>query len=371
MSDTVTKVTAIDHPILTIILPTRNSEYYLKFTVNCILKSSDPRFELIVVENSDQVNGDLKLFETDPRLKILKNDKYLSMSENWMKGLKEAKGEWFCFMGSDDGIVGDNLSFFLDLLSETKSDLVTGHDSSFSYSLNHQLPSITIPVFKNTLKITKIKWPIMRVILFHKIKYDIPQPYNKAFARKSFISQELRGLAKIPGASPDNFLGYLLALKSKKGTNLDLNIFIRGTSEKSNGFNYWNDTKAIETNLFLNDSSDFLGPMSRKYGLKCRMADQVDHYILAKSFLGDAVHPLILKCFFVWCEISCENRDHHRLQYHRSLNTLKTHVLDFIAFSLRKLWLFANFGRHIPSKNRKLTLAENSTIIDAADLLKF
>jgi glycosyltransferase involved in cell wall biosynthesis len=364
-------VSAANRPILSIILPTRNSSYYLKFTINNILNAPDSRFELIVVENSDERNLDLKQFEGDPRLQILKNEKYLSMSENWMKGLKKANGEWFCFVGSDDGIVGDNLSLFLDFLSETECDLVTGHDSSFSYSINNQLPSISAPIFKNTLKITKVKWPIKRVLTFHKLNYDMPQPYNKTFARKNLIQQEYYKLESIPGYSPDISLGYLLALKSKNGYNLDLNLFIRGLSERSNGFNIVNKTQSTESNLFINDTIDLLGPMARKYTMRCRVAIQLDHYLLAKKILGDAVNPFILKCLFVWCEISCENRDHHRLQYHHSLNAFKTHVLDFIAFSLRKLWLFTNFGRNIPSRNRKLTLAENATIIDAADLLKY
>ena len=359
------------HPVLSIILPTRNSAHYLKFTVNNILNAPDSRFELIVVENSDESNSELKQFEGDSRLKILKNEKYLSMSENWLKGFRESKGEWFCFVGSDDGIVSQNLTYFLDFLSDTHFDLVTGHDAGFSYSINNLMPTLTIPKFKNSLRITEVKWPTKRVLAFHKLNYDMPQPYNKAFARRSLIQQELKGLERIPGLAPDLFLGYLLALKSKKGCNVDLNLFIRGLSEKSNGFLFFNNSQAQESKRFVDDLRNSMGPGLRKYSLNCRVGMQIEHFIVARTLLGQPLNSILLKFLSAWCEFSCENRDHHRFPFRANFNAFKNRTLDFAAFSLRKFWLFANFGRHIPSKNRKLTLAENATIIDAADLLKY
>jgi glycosyltransferase involved in cell wall biosynthesis len=358
-------------PLLSIILPNRYSEDVLHHTIASILDSDDNRFQLLIAENSYPTHISLDEYMTDPRVKVIRNNCYLPMSENWLSGLKEADGEWFCFIGSDDGIVSQNLKYFLNLMTETEYDVIIGCTSGFNYGTYIKPPSINIAKNKNTLRKTKVKWPVKRVAAFHKTNYDLPQPYNKAFARKILIQEYTNELGRIPGYAPDIFLGYLLALKSKKGLYFDLNMFIRGTSERSNGFQLINSPASANSVQFIEEVKPYLGPLANKYSLTCRVAMQIDHFIFAHNFLGGHITSKTMKCLLIWCELTCENREHHTYPLNRDLIRFISFTVDFISITMRRFWLLKNFKIHLPSRNVTLKLTAESTVVDAARLLKF
>jgi hypothetical protein len=85
-----------------------------------------------------------------------------------------------------------------------------------------------------------MKWNIVLSSLFPQFFFNLPMPYNKAVFKKEILAEFLEQGFDLYGLTPDYFLAFLVALKSNKSVFLDLPVFIHGSSEHSNGWQYQN-----------------------------------------------------------------------------------------------------------------------------------
>ncbi|MCP4653650.1 MAG: glycosyltransferase [Candidatus Omnitrophica bacterium] len=96
-------------PFFSVIIPTFNRGDFLKIAIDSLLSQDFSDFELIIVDdgsndNTDQIIKDL----TDPRIRYIKqNHRGVSGARN--NGLKQASGEFICFLDSDDRFSKDKL----------------------------------------------------------------------------------------------------------------------------------------------------------------------------------------------------------------------------------------------------------------------
>jgi glycosyltransferase involved in cell wall biosynthesis len=107
--------------MLSIIIPTRNRQSYIKSAVRAALERKGSDIEVVIADNSDDGNiiyNVLEEFTKDNRLIILKSPhKTLSMRENWERGLSAGKGDWISFIGDDD-LLDPSLQEFLIVLEK-------------------------------------------------------------------------------------------------------------------------------------------------------------------------------------------------------------------------------------------------------------
>ena len=87
-----------------VLLPTRNGGRFLKDCISSILDDPYKDMELIVSDNAntDETQDVLKLFAADRRLKVLRLEEPVGVSENWNNALKASSGDYFLMMGDDD-----------------------------------------------------------------------------------------------------------------------------------------------------------------------------------------------------------------------------------------------------------------------------
>ena len=94
-------------PRISIIVPVYNVENYLVKCIESILNQSFKNFELILVNdgsNDNSLNICKKYIEIDNRIKLISQiNKGLSAARN--TGLRYAKGNYICFIDSDDFVV--------------------------------------------------------------------------------------------------------------------------------------------------------------------------------------------------------------------------------------------------------------------------
>ncbi len=96
---------SISYPKLSVLLPVYNGEKFLREVVESILNQSFPDFELIAIDDgsSDGTWGILHGFALeDSRIRLLRNDENLGLSETLDRGFKECRGEYFIRHDSDD-----------------------------------------------------------------------------------------------------------------------------------------------------------------------------------------------------------------------------------------------------------------------------
>ena len=89
--------------LVSIVMPSYNSEKYIKDSIESVLNQTYPFWELLIVDDcsTDSTVEIIKSFK-DNRIKLFQNEvnRGAALSRNW--ALREAKGKWIAFLDSDD-----------------------------------------------------------------------------------------------------------------------------------------------------------------------------------------------------------------------------------------------------------------------------
>ena len=105
-------------PFFSIVIPTRNRADTLKYTIKTILNQDFQDYEIIICNNNsvDDTEEIVKKF-SDKRIKYLKSNIDLSMSDNWELAYSKVTGQYVTYLADNDGFINGSLSFMYKLLS--------------------------------------------------------------------------------------------------------------------------------------------------------------------------------------------------------------------------------------------------------------
>lgn len=89
--------------LVSIIMPSYNSEKFIKDSIESVLNQTYPFWELIIVDDcsSDKTVGIIRSFN-DGRIRLFINEHNSGAALSRNKALREAKGKWIAFLDSDD-----------------------------------------------------------------------------------------------------------------------------------------------------------------------------------------------------------------------------------------------------------------------------
>jgi glycosyltransferase involved in cell wall biosynthesis len=106
-------------PLFSIIIPTYNHAHFIGRCIDSLLSQTYQNWEAIIVNNFSEDNT-IEVVEgyKDSRIRLVNNANggIIAVSRN--KGLSEAKGEWVCFLDSDDWWYSNKLENALPYLSD-------------------------------------------------------------------------------------------------------------------------------------------------------------------------------------------------------------------------------------------------------------
>jgi len=114
-----------NYPLISVIIPCYNAERTLEKCLNSVIQQSYDNLEIILIDdgskdNSSKIYQDFKL--KDERINIfVQSNSGVSKARN--NGLKEATGEYICFVDSDDWVEPDYCSELYRLLTEENADI--------------------------------------------------------------------------------------------------------------------------------------------------------------------------------------------------------------------------------------------------------
>ena len=113
------------NPEVSIIVPTYNSEAYIKQALQSVFNQSYSNWELILVDDasSDSTVDVARNFQ-DKRLKILQNGCNRGVSYSRNRGIEEAKGKWIALLDSDDWYASKRLEKLVSVGDRQNADLV-------------------------------------------------------------------------------------------------------------------------------------------------------------------------------------------------------------------------------------------------------
>ena len=93
-------------PLLSIVVPTKNRYYYLKYLIQLIQNLGSDEIEMVIQDNSDD-NKDFLVFLEEKSYSFIRYDytkEQIPMSDNSDRGILNSSGEYICFIGDDDGV---------------------------------------------------------------------------------------------------------------------------------------------------------------------------------------------------------------------------------------------------------------------------
>lgn len=109
---------------VSVIVPIYNTEKYLKNCIDSLLKQNFEDYEIIVINDLSPGNAEeiIKSYN-DKKIVYIKNKTNKGIGYNRNLGIKEAKGEYVCFIDSDDYVKEDFISKMYNYSKENNLDL--------------------------------------------------------------------------------------------------------------------------------------------------------------------------------------------------------------------------------------------------------
>lgn len=116
----------VENNLVSIIVPVYNAERFLKECVHSILNQEYKNFELILVDDGSADSSHkicLEFAEADARVRVFHNENHgVSFTRNF--GIDVAKGNYICFIDSDDIILPDYITHLLNSLTSADAEIV-------------------------------------------------------------------------------------------------------------------------------------------------------------------------------------------------------------------------------------------------------
>jgi glycosyltransferase involved in cell wall biosynthesis len=91
-----------DRPLVTVVTAVLNGQPYIARCLESVLRQDYPNIEHIVLDGGS-TDGTLDVLEQySDRIALWRSEPDKGIYDAWNKALLEARGEWICFLGSDD-----------------------------------------------------------------------------------------------------------------------------------------------------------------------------------------------------------------------------------------------------------------------------
>ena len=114
-------------PRVSVIMAAYNAENYISRAIDSVLQDKDVPLEIIVADDcSSDSTADVvkKIADSDPRVKLLRNDTNRGPSYSRNRAIAVAKGKWLAVLDADDEYRPHRLMRLLHLAEETGAEMV-------------------------------------------------------------------------------------------------------------------------------------------------------------------------------------------------------------------------------------------------------
>lgn len=233
-------------PAVSIIVPTKNRSKYLNSLISAISKWQSQEFELVVHDNSDEMNEFARsLSEKDTRIKYfhIRGDRPISMTENFDRALRQGSGKYITFLGDDDAVsevvvplaqVADRLGFDAVTPSTVVSYLWPDVRSRL---YGDRLSGLArIRYFTGSSREVHSRVELMKCLRSGGQRFhSLPRSYYGVVKREHLQSLVDKCGTAFPGPSPDLSCAVALSALGLRVAEIDVPIFVQGTGASSNG----------------------------------------------------------------------------------------------------------------------------------------
>lgn len=231
----------IKEPLLSIVIPTKNRQYCLEYTIQIVLCCYS-NIELIILDSSDELpNENLKIVLNNSKCKYVRTPTFFNVVQNFNEALKYINGDFVTFIGDDD-IVNSKIGFVLDYMVTHSVDSVIS-----TFPINYNWPgfktrfnknklsgSLVIRDYTNSVKEIRVLEEQQKVIEnLTSGPLNLPRLYL-GIVSSSLIKQVMDKYGNLfGGVSPDIYSSFLLSSISHKCVLIDSPFIVPGAFKTS------------------------------------------------------------------------------------------------------------------------------------------
>lgn len=223
-------------PRFSVVIPTRNRPRTLPFTLRTCLEQDFDSFEIVVADNCSTPPAVQCMPEVPARVRIVRSEIPLALSDNWEAGVSQSRGEFVTVLGDDDGLQPGALLKADRLIRDFGADAVNSAQAMYLWP-DTPSPSagrLAIPVMRQTV-VGPPQALIAEVAAFRLPYVRLPMLYN-SFVRRDVLDR-LRSLMGRLLVDPiaDVFSGFAVAWAARMYVQFGEPLSVAGLSSTSNG----------------------------------------------------------------------------------------------------------------------------------------
>lgn len=231
---------------LSVVVPTKNRHYYLKYLINYFKLINSDKIELIIYDNSEPVSRNEFIsflnVVNDKRINYYENDNEMSQTENCDMAVSKAKGEYITLLGDDDIFSKHILEYInewrldkVDVVLPIKGVYFWPDIKSRLYGDKHS-GRFNVGQFTNKTEKIEIKKILNKVLKKGGSEIlNLPRLYHGIVSKELLDKIYLDIGTYFPGPSPDIANAIALSKYSKNYIIKDLPLIISGQSKLSAG----------------------------------------------------------------------------------------------------------------------------------------
>ena len=229
----------MSEPLFSLIVPTLNRAYTLRYVLQTILSQGLTDYELIVSDNRSSDNTAEVVREVcGERAVYVKPDRRLSMSRHWEFAMAKARGRYVAFIGDDDGVTRHGLQIAAKLLADYDYP-----EALCSLNVEYHWPDSPIAGHESTVMVPvesgvrhRASAQMLGLIKRHtRYYFDLPMIYRGFVSRETLtgITQKCGGF--FHSSIPDVYAAIAVAAATRSYVFTSIPLFIEGISGASNG----------------------------------------------------------------------------------------------------------------------------------------
>ena len=233
-------------PQFSILVPTRQRPDTLLATLATLIWHPGDDYEIVVADNfgDDDVAAVIDAAQQrHPRIKHIRSDRVLPMSENWERGLAACSGEYVSVLGDDDGFLPSTLDVVRKLIAITHARVISWETHTYWW------PDTIVYWNRNKLYVSlgnlDVAWIQSRPALIETYRNTVsfgrlPMIYN-AFVHRDVINSVIDrfGAYFVPTfASPDVASGIINLAHTSRYLHSFRPLAVRGNSRRSTGSSF-------------------------------------------------------------------------------------------------------------------------------------
>lgn len=228
-------------PLLSIVIATKNREYYCIESIKSILAIDSDEIQLAIADNSDSelIKEFVATLSDNNRLVYKYDNSQTSSIENFNRCMALATGEYVCMIGDDDSV----LPIIIDIVRWAKLNNVNSICSNNLIDYywpkarlgfdNGLLIFPTIEFKKTFVNSKKILQNLLGDGIANHYTYSLPKVYHGIVKRDLFIEIKLKTGDFFGGLSPDIYSSIALSCLISEHCEISLPFTIAGACAKS------------------------------------------------------------------------------------------------------------------------------------------